>query len=164
MTAVFAVFIAVTIRRSMIQKEARLWLTSVRGDYTFEHKVKRSRDIFAPRDSNSPRVFLVTHNAKNLLFPQWFVSLLGPDLFTTVRSATVDTRDTTDLRPLAKLPYLRSLSISMSSAEDLDFAILKELPSLERVTLKGIDGNHPAVANLRLLLPQTQIHTIPITY
>ena len=160
MIAVFAIFIAVPLRRSMIQKEARLWLTSVRGDYTFEHNVGRNRDLFAPRDLNSPRVSLVTHNAKDLLFPKWFVTLLGPDMFTTVQSATIDTRDTTDLRPLTKLPYLRSLSISMSSAEELDFAVLTEIPRLERLTLKGIDANHAEFANLRLLLPNMQICTI----
>lgn len=160
-TAVFAIVILVPLRRAHIQKEVRLWLTSVRGDYTFEHQVSRNRDPFAPRDSSSPRIFSVTHNAKELLVPNWCVSLLGPDLFTTVRSATVDTRDTTDFRPLSKLPYLRTLSISVSSTEELDFSALADIRRLERLNLRGVDMNYAEIANLRLLLPNVRIYTIP---
>lgn len=158
LTGIIAVAIGIPLHQARMQKQAREWLTSVRGSYAFEHNVGRNRDIFAPRDPNGPRIYIATHNRKDHPFPRCCISLLGPDLFTRVVQARVDTRDTQDFRPLAKLRYLRSMSITMSPSDQLDLSPLSKITTLERLHLLCIEINETRIAEIQAVLPGVEIY------
>ena len=141
--AILAVFMALPIRRAIVQKRGREWVASQNGHVSFSHKYDASTDQW-------------DHDA-SLTAPDWLIDTLGIDFFDTVDTVILDNMEVKDLSPISDLQGLRQLAIIIEIDDNLDFTPLTGLPNLRHLHLDYTDIDAERLAKLRNLLPNVRV-------
>ena len=142
-TAAVAVFMALPLRRAVVQKRGRDWVATQKGHVSFSHKYNSAKDEW-------------DHKA-TLPAPEWLIGTLGIDLFDSVDTVVLDNTEVKDLSPITDLQSLRYLAIVIEIDDNLDFSPLAELPKLRHLHLDYTNISAERLAKLRALLPHVHV-------
>ena len=142
-TAVAAVFLAMPIRRSVMQKRGREWVATQKGHITFSHKYNTSTDGY-------------DHNAI-LRTPTWLINIIGIDFIDSVDTVVLDNTMVEDLTPITDLRDLRYLAIIIEIDDKLDFTPLVDFPKLRHLYVDYPNISAERLAKLRALLPHVRV-------
>ena len=142
-TAAVAIFLAMPIRRAVMQKRGRQWVAMQKGHVTFSHKYNHATGEF-------------DHRA-NLRTPIWLIQLVGIDFIDSVDTVVLDHTMVEDLTPIADLCDLRVPAIHIEIDDQLDFSPLCQLPGLRHLHLDYTDISAERLVKLRALLPDVRV-------
>ena len=142
-TFIVALFLALPIRRAVLQKKGREWVESQRGHISYQH----------PYDYKNK-----THSVPYV--PNAMISILGIDLFNPIQSVVLDCEELTSIAPLENLTTLEFLAINIYISSDLDFSPLKKLPRLKEIHFTQWAGiSREQLKNLKAELPHVDVNS-----